>query len=47
MIIPAGASLESQQLTLVEKDAEGRVNSTELLLVRLSELESETQIYRA
>ena len=47
MIIPAGASLESQQLTLVEKDAEGRVNSTELLPVRFSELESETQIYRA
>ena len=47
MIIPAGASLESQQLTLVEKDAEGRVNSTELLPVRFSELESATQIYHA
>jgi len=47
MVIPAGASLESQQLTLVEKDEAGRVRSTELLPVRFSELESATEIYRA
>jgi protein-L-isoaspartate(D-aspartate) O-methyltransferase len=47
MVIPAGASLESQQLTLVEKDSDGRVRSTELLPVRFSELESAAEIYRA
>ncbi len=42
MVIPAGASLDSQQLVLVEKDAAGRTTTKDILPVRFSELVTET-----
>ena len=38
MVVPAGASLETQQLVLVEKDASGRVKMKDLLPVRFTPL---------
>ena len=38
MVVPAGASLETQQLMLVEKDASGRVKMKDLLPVRFTPL---------
>lgn len=43
MVIPAGLP-ESQQLLLVEKDAEGRISMREILPVRFSTLEEEAEI---
>jgi protein-L-isoaspartate O-methyltransferase len=38
MVIPSGLA-ESQQLLLVEKDATGRVRTSEILAVRFSQLD--------
>lgn len=46
MVIPAGIT-NSQQLLVVDKDAEGRLTSKEILPVRFSELEIETAIASA
>ncbi len=46
MVIPAGIT-NSQQLLVVDKDAEGRLTSKEILPVRFSELEIEAAIASA
>lgn len=38
MVVPAGVSLDSQQLMLVEKDPNGRITTKEILPVRFTQL---------
>ncbi len=44
MVIPAGGSLETQQLLLVEKDQNGKIETKEVLPVRFMELVGENGI---
>lgn len=44
MAVPAGASVDDQQLMLVEKDSNGRVKMKEILPVRFSQLVEEAEI---
>ncbi|MSP66822.1 MAG: protein-L-isoaspartate(D-aspartate) O-methyltransferase [Alphaproteobacteria bacterium] len=46
LVIPAGASPESQSLLLVEKNDQGRIQSRDVLPVRFSELAVDSQVYR-
>ncbi|MEE8559349.1 MAG: protein-L-isoaspartate(D-aspartate) O-methyltransferase [Alphaproteobacteria bacterium] len=42
MVVPAGVSLDSQQLMLVEKDPNGRITTKEILPVRFTEFITDT-----
>ncbi len=42
MVIPAGATLDSQQLMLLEKDQNGRTSTKDILPVRFSQLVSDS-----
>ena len=44
LVIPVGASLETQVLLLVEKNAEGRIATTEVLPVRFAALDGEAAL---
>ncbi|MFQ5939745.1 MAG: protein-L-isoaspartate(D-aspartate) O-methyltransferase [Alphaproteobacteria bacterium] len=44
MVVPAGATLDDQQLLLVEKDPNGRVKTKEILPVRFSQLVTDADI---
>ena len=46
MVIPTGISLEAQQLTLVEKNSDGRVVTTEILPVSFSPLATDAPTMR-